>query len=197
MICKASAEEEKDYSEPVRIDSVPRSVELDDKDFRKPERSICVRPTEALLTLKINNVRSSTNKTYIVGLLQEGSIAYTDRSYRYTGIPSYLEGQPYVVTANDDKCPKDPSAFSMSFEVNTPVTIFVARDSRYKDKPAWMKDFEKTNDTITLAAGDNFPYAFYRKNFPAGTITLGSNVDGTCQQEGEFTMYSVMISSGR
>jgi len=53
-----------------------------------------------------------------------------------------------------------------------------------------MASFEKVAAGITLTVpGGNLRHSLYRKEFPQGTIMLGSNIDGTCQQEADFAMY--------
>jgi len=128
--------------------------------------------------------------------LNEQSTSYIDRSpYVYTNIPSALQGQSYIITANGDKCPESPAAFSLRFDVSQPSTVFIAHDDRYQKKPAWMASFERVAANITLTVpGGNFKYSLYRKDFPPGTVMLGSNIDSTCQQEGDFGMYSVIVA---
>jgi hypothetical protein len=142
----------------------------------------------------VHNLVVSSNKDYRVGKLEEGAAAYFDRSYVFTNIPSFLQGQSYILTANEDKCFDDPAAFNLKFDVHRPVTVYLAHDDRYVRKPPWMSPFEKTKESITLAfPGSRQRYTLYRKEFSPGMILLGSNVDNRCL-EGNFAMYSVIIA---
>lgn len=142
----------------------------------------------------VHNLVVSSNKDYRIGKLEEGAMAYFDRSYVFTNVPSFLQGQSYILTANEDKCLDDPAAFNLKFDVHRPVTVYLAHDDRYVRKPPWMSPFEKTNESITLAfPGSRQRYTLYRKEFSPGKILLGSNVDNRCL-EGNFAMYSVIIA---
>lgn len=196
IMCKGPTGKDLEYSEPFKIDSLPAApLDLEINNFREPERPICLMPTPLSNKVELNNLRVTGNRIYIVGRLEEDSTAYTDRSYRYSEIPSFLQGQNYIITANDDKCPGDPSSFSLSFEIDRPATVYIAHDDRYARKPAWMADFEPTKESIKLTLpSERFGYSLYRKKFSAGTVILKSNLDGTCQQEGDFGMYSVLVT---
>lgn len=142
----------------------------------------------------VHNLDVSSKRDYRLSKLNDGVMAYFDRSYVFTSISSHLKGQTYIITANEDKCPDEPSAFNLKFDVSRPVAVYIAHDDRYERKPSWMSDFAKTEESITLAfPGSRQKCTLYRKEFSSGTIVLGSNNDNRCQ-EGSFAMYSVIIA---
>jgi hypothetical protein len=141
----------------------------------------------------VHNLEASSKKDYRLARLNDGAMAYIDRNSIFTNIPSFLQGQTFITTANADKCPDGPS-FNLRFGVSRPVSVYIAHDDRYATKPAWMAGFKKSKESITLAsAGSHQKFSLYQKDFSAGTIVLGSNVDNKCQ-EGSFAMYSVIIA---
>lgn len=146
----------------------------------------------------ISNLNVTTLREYAVdeGGLKVGAPAFIDNtSYYFTQLPSFLEGATYIKTAIDDKCFSDPSKFVLSFDVDRPVTIYIAHDDRYSTKPVWMSGFMPTQESVNL----NLPgagagrYTLYARDYPVGRIVLGSNIDGDCQIEGNYGMYSVIL----
>lgn len=146
----------------------------------------------------ISNLSVTTLREYAVdeGGLKVGAPAFIDNtSYYFTQLPSFLEGATYIKTANDDKCLSDPSKFVLSFDVDRSVTIYIAHDDRYSTKPVWMSGFMPTQESVNL----NLPgagagrYTLYARDYAAGRIVLGSNIDGDCQIEGNYGMYSVIL----
>jgi len=189
VVCKGP-NEALEYKNLVEIEKLPSSKVLHiPNDFHQLDPASCAPSTQ---TLRIKDL----GKPYSQARFDENSDAYIDRgSYSFTDIPSALRGQTYIITANEDKCAQNESGFSLRFNVNTPVTIFIAHDDRYKTKPAWLSGFEKLSAGINLSAlGGKYRYNLYRKDFPEGAITLGANIYSTCQNEGSFGMYSVIVA---
>jgi hypothetical protein len=196
ILCKGPTDPGVEYSKSLEVKELPLTMTLDvQTDFLQQEQPACV-PSSSGPKAEIRNPQVTNNKGYMVARLDEQSAAYIDRSsYIFTSVPPSLLGQSYIVTANSDKCPENPSAFSLRFDVSQPSSVFIAHDDRYARKPAWMATFEKVATGINLTVpGANFRYSLYRKEFPQGTIMLGSNIDGTCQGEGDFAMYSVIVA---
>lgn len=193
-LCKA--EKEQRYFGSFQITSLPSEKDLDlDNDFVPASFGDCP-STEANST--IARLSAASGKTYGVGRLRETAIAYIDRSnYIFTNVPAFLSGATYIVTANDDKCPANASSFSLAFDLAVPSTIYVAHDDRYLNKPAWLSGFRRTNDSLTIVSPGNsgsYKYKLYRQDFSAGPVLLGGNIKSTCQTEGNFGMYSVVIA---
>jgi hypothetical protein len=192
VVCKGP-NEALEYKNLVEIEKLPSSKVLHiPNDFHQLDPAPCA----SAQTMRIKDLAVTSQKPYSQARFDENSDAYIDRgSYSFTDIPPALRGQTYIITANEDKCAQSDSGFSLRFDVNTPVTVFIAHDDRYKTKPAWMAGFEKISTGINLSAlGDKYRFNLYRKDFPEGTITLGANVYSTCQKEGSFAMYSVVIA---
>lgn len=60
------------------------------------------------------------------------------------------------------------------FEVNQPVMVRIARDTRWGDQPFWLRStsFKKTSDSFKEAATT---FDVWEKEFPAGAVGLGVN----------------------
>lgn len=146
----------------------------------------------------VSNLSVTTLREYTVdeGGLKVGASAFVDNtSYYFIQIPSFLEGATYIKTANDDKCLPDPSEFVLSFDVSRPVTVYIAHDDRYTTKPAWMAGFTSTQEGVylNLPGADTGRYTLYARDYSAGKVVLGSNIDGDCRIEGNYGMYSVIL----
>jgi len=139
--------------------------------------------------LIISNLNVASGRVYEVVQdgLQVGALVYTDRSFTYSSIPASLEGATYIKTANDDKA-SSGSSF-LSFDVNQDVTVYVAHDNRFTTKPSWMASFADTGADIVTT---DKPFSLFKKDFVAGTITLGGN---TADGSGNKSMYSVVITA--
>lgn len=98
---------------------------------------------------------------------------YTDRTYRYCRIPPELIGATYVRTANEDKASRGRSF--LSFEVNRPVTVYVAHDNRIARKPGWLRRWRETGLMLESDDPRSQGYSLYSRAFRAGRVTLGGN----------------------
>jgi len=195
VVCKGQMDRGLEYSETHDVTDQSQQITLQiPTQFHLPDQPVCAYTTQ---NMKVSNLSVTNQKQYLQARLDENSTSYIDRgSYTFTDIPPALQGQTYVITANDDKCAEGRSGFSLRFDVNQPATVFIAHDDRYKTKPAWMSGFEKLTAGMNLAVpGGKYRYNLYRKEFPQGTITLGENIPGTCQSDGSFAMYSVIVAS--
>jgi hypothetical protein len=134
-----------------------------------------------LSSLVISNVTASSGQVYQVDVLHNGKLIYIDRTYTFVDVSNY-DGAQFIRTANNDKA-STGNAFVM-FAVNVPVTVFVAHDDRITTKPSWLGAFVDTGDNLTIAG---VQHSLYKRDFPAGTVTLGGN-------DGPYgSMYSVVI----
>jgi hypothetical protein len=117
--------------------------------------------------------------------LQGGDLVYIDRTFTVTSVPALVAGQTYIRTANDDKFAT--TAAFLTFEVNQPVTVYVAYDSRIPTKPAWLvSDFTDTGEDLGLSSPPADPFDLFARDVSAGLVTLGGNTGG-------FNMYSVIV----
>jgi len=112
---------------------------------------------------------------------------YIDRRYMIMEYPSFLSGAKLIRTANEDKSSRGEDF--LSFYVNKSVSVFIAHWSEIVTVPSWLKDnYQKTDLKIDNGDGE---YVLYLKNFPAGEISLGGNIQS---DESDHAMYSVIVS---
>ena len=127
-------------------------------------------------------VSNTDPSNYEWDALATGEAAYVDRQFTFTNIPAEYQGLRFLRTANDDKYVSDSSA--ISFDVNAPVTVYVAYDARVSNLPGWLQSWAssgrqvETNDTV---------FDVYQKDFAAGLVSLGGNELGG-------SMYTVILS---
>jgi hypothetical protein len=136
-------------------------------------------------SLTISNLMVASGRSYVVptsGLQAEGTV-YIDRSYTFSTVPAGVQGAAYIQTANDDKAVT--TANFLSFEVNQPVTVYVAHDTRITSKPSWLSTFTDTSKNLVTS---DTTLRLFARDFSAGTITLGGNASG-----GGFSMYAVIV----
>ncbi len=141
----------------------------------------------------VSNIAGASGKTYVAvqGGMTVGAKVYTDRTYKtMSPLPIVVQGATYIQTANNDKVAKPGSTSFLSFTVDRAVTVYVAHDNRIA-APKWLTStFTKTTATIT-----NTDYygqqhlTLFKRSFPQGKVTLGSNVDRT----GNCNMYMVIL----
>jgi hypothetical protein len=138
--------------------------------------------TEAGFPLVISNLSPPTNAVSS-STLAVGQLIYTDRAFTFTGVAS-LGGRTYIETANNDKY--STASSYLTFTVNQDVTVYVAHDDVITSKPSWLSSFTDTGENFTTSNGAT--YSLYRKDFNAGTVSLGGNAGGASS-----SMYSVVV----
>jgi len=130
---------------------------------------------------------NTTPDNYVWEILELGSLQYVDRTYSISDIPDTVVGLPFLRTANNDKNLQDTAL--IGFTVNQHSIVYVAHDDQYATKPGWLADFVDTGDNIVSGGGT---FSLWKKEFPAGTVTLGENaVSGS----GNHSMYSVIVET--
>lgn len=140
---------------------------------RKPE------PIAYIPRTFVSSLRSHSGRRYTfdpIGLAV-GKPYYTDRDYRITELPDEMIGVPYILAANNDDRLLTPTVFS--FKTDTPVTLYLGTGTRNNAPLAWMKinqpdGFQSTDLHIKT---QDATYQLHRKEYPAGTISLGPNVN--------------------
>jgi len=141
-------------------------------------------PSPSPGSLLVSNVEAASGRTYLVEQgLKNGVKCYIDRDFVYGNVPSSLVGAAYIKTANDDKLSRGNSF--LSFTVNQEVTVYVAHDNRLA-KPDWLKSFSATG----MAIRTDKPFSLFKKDFSAGTVTLGGNQTGAINSS---SMYTVIV----
>jgi pectinesterase len=125
-----------------------------------------------------------------IGSLLPDSRVYGDRGYAFVPpIPDELRGMSVIRTINDDK-PSTSSETFLSFDVNLPVRVYVALDSRIVPAPAWLDSWTKTSLTLTTT-DPNPQRVLYMREFAAGRVDLGANHSPATPQH--YSMYSVLL----
>jgi len=135
--------------------------------------------------LSITNLTVGSSLAYEVvqNGLENGALAYIDRSYAYSSVPALVNAATYIKTANDDKT--STGASFLAFDVDRAVGVYVAHDDRIATKPSWLSSFGDAGEVLMIGGQT---YRLWQKNFPAGTVALGGN-GGT----GNSSMYTVIL----
>ncbi|AMR33497.1 hypothetical protein A0256_19760 [Mucilaginibacter sp. PAMC 26640] len=138
----------------------------------------------------VTNLVSYTAAKPVLAKLTTGSTYYLDRDYQIKSISASLINASLIKTANDDKLSTSKSL--ISFKLNRAATVFVAYDTRAKKIPTWLQGFSKTTEKL----GTNDPklasLAIYKKDYPAGTFTLGGNLSDSAT--GALCQYVLMVN---
>jgi len=160
--------------------------------------------TQAALITAIQRYNSTNTAPAIAVSLQNGSLAYVDRVHIYQDIPAYLLGADYVKVANDDRDINTGTGYKLDVTLARDATLYLLIDTRVGDgvktDPAtigpnamfWVQVFgwTYTGDTASIDEGAdgsiNSWFSVYKKDVPAGTVTLYE------QREGGINNYGVV-----
>lgn len=127
---------------------------------------------------------------YQVMPLQVGDPYYIDRSFVIKAMPETRQGLLAIKTANNHK--QYAQAAFLTFTVNRPTTLYVAYDGRATKYPTWLTStFTRTDDLIHTT---DAPLAVWRRDIPAGPVTLPGNYFGS--PTGVGSNYIVLLGSG-
>ncbi|MBX6330365.1 MAG: hypothetical protein IRY91_00810, partial [Gemmatimonadaceae bacterium] len=146
----------------------------------------------------ISGITVGSGRKYVVGStgMAVGSKLFTDRSYAAKSpLPSMVAGAAYIMAADDDKAAKPGSSNFLSFDVDRDVTVYVAHDARVA-VPDWLRSSFQDAGTAFYATdyySTGEKRLLFKKNFPKGHVTLGSNVPANYDVAGN--MYTVMVVS--
>lgn len=103
--------------------------------------------------------------------LDTGSKVFGDRAFTFTHVPEQLRGAEWIQSACDSKKYADQEA---SFTAGADITAFVGLDTRVDPVPDWLKDWAKTDMTLTDNGNPVVTYAVFQKDLKKGsTVTLG------------------------
>ncbi|RDC65695.1 T9SS type A sorting domain-containing protein [Adhaeribacter pallidiroseus] len=145
----------------VSTQTAPLTFTVDQVEARTPaieKPAVREKPVEDNL---ISQVIATNNKPYPITKLQTGTKLYSDRDYTITALPAYLQGASFIQTANNEK--HNTQADFLAVFLKKSVVAYVAYDSRATALPAWLADWEKTNDSITTSdSGTNY-FKIYSK----------------------------------
>lgn len=140
----------------------------------------------------ITNVSASTGHPYAVSTLSVNVPIYTDRTYKATSVPSYLNNAPFIKTPNADKSSKS----SVSFKLSQAATVYIGYDPRATALPTWLSTWQKLSDKINITDPDITHFDLYSKSFSAGTVTLGGNVASPAAGVKNMSIIIAVASSG-
>jgi outer membrane protein assembly factor BamB len=135
-------------------------------------------------------VADTTNASYwsLQTNLQVGAVQYGDRGYTFSSVPAGLLGATWIRSANASRVYTGTP--TVSFTINQQATIYVAFDSRLTP-PNWI-DATWTNSGLALTDNQSVGYnsfVLYAKSFPAGSVALGPNDNGSTS----VNMYTVIV----
>ena len=142
---------------------------------------------------QVSQLAVKTNKTYVVvsGGTSVGVTVYTDRTYKTLSLPTIVQRATLIRTANNDKVAYPKSTSFLSFTVDRGVIVYVAHDRRLA-VPQWLRS-QFTSAGAAVVNSDYYgkqTLDLYRRAFPKGRITLGSNVDVAANGN----MYMVIVA---
>nr|MDE6833123.1 carbohydrate-binding protein [Ruminococcus sp.] len=103
--------------------------------------------------------------------ISDKGIVFGDRDFTFTGMSGTLVGAEYIRTACDSKNSNENLA---EFTADKDITLYIALDNRVETLPEWLKDFNKTDMTVSYS--NDVTADIYSNNYSSGDkITLGTN----------------------
>ncbi|MDH5217781.1 MAG: Ig-like domain-containing protein, partial [Gammaproteobacteria bacterium] len=111
---------------------------------------------------------------YTTDKLNVDTLAYNDRAYTISALPSQYMNSEYIRTNNDDKLSATNSF--LSFDINIAANIFLAIDERILPLPGWLLTWEVAGTNIEVG---NSTYVVYKKLHSPGNVVLGGNFGGS------------------
>ncbi|OJJ19089.1 hypothetical protein BKI52_19940 [marine bacterium AO1-C] len=109
---------------------------------------------------------------------------YTDRSYKVTSYPTFLNRAEYVMTPNGDK--RSTTANLLTIRLNKPADVYIAYDRRLPRLPVWLRSYTDTREHVRTSDGQIF--RVYKKRFNAGNAVLGGNESRQDNSSNYFVM---------
>ncbi len=122
----------------------------------------------------ITGISSATGNSYTLNNLAVDELIYTDRTYKFTSVPAFLNNAPYIKTPNDDKANKSTAA--LTFNLTKNATVYIGYDPRATTLPAWLSGWQKLTDKLGVDDPNISSLVLYSKTYPAGKVTLGGNL---------------------
>jgi photosystem II stability/assembly factor-like uncharacterized protein len=136
----------------------------------------------------INITNVSSGQSYDVGMSSLGAQAYIDEPYVLSTLTQNLQNLPEIQTAMADNTSTASSL--LTFTIDQPGTVYVAVDKGLVNLPGFLSGWTLTSESVNINATGN-GYSVYSKQFPAGTITLGGNMQYPATGSGN--MYMVFV----
>jgi hypothetical protein len=128
--------------------------------------------------VRIEGWSTDPDTEYSMSFALPGIETYTDRSYTITSLSSELQNLTLIQTANDDKEVQVSEHLMVTLCVD--ATLFVAYDRRADSLPIWLSSPGWTMSAEELSSDDGgaSPMLVYQRNFLAGSVILGGNIEG-------------------
>lgn len=135
---------------------------------------------------------ATTGRSYAIvpHALDAGARVYVDRTYEIDSLPEHLRGATYIRTANDDR--ECTAAAIMHLPLRAGTTIFVAYAAYDTVRPAWLRSFSPTRETLHV---DIQHFVLFRRTVPHDTeLVLGGNaVRGSTVGDNRRAKYFVIL----
>ena len=149
-------------------------------------------PIAGSAQVTVSGLNVASQKRYqLLFPVKNGNRPYIDRDFPFISLVPQLLNGVQIATANEDKFSSEARPF-LSFSVDRPVVVYVARDSRYRKLPVWLQSFQQERVQISYAVpGGQVSKTLYSKRYPAGTITLNGNLSNG--ENENFSMYTVFV----
>lgn len=125
---------------------------------------------------------SATSPVEVGSWLNLNHKQYKDADVNFTSLPSKVYGADYLRFSNVGK-----GDISGSFISKEAATVYVMLDSQVKESLSWLKDFEKTEDTVQNSKGTTF--VVFQKEVKKKEKV---NFDPLGRKE-EFAMYTIAV----
>ncbi len=136
-------------------------------------------------------VSNFTPAGYPTAFLDIGEMYYEDQNYTLIALPASLDAKLWVKTRQADAA--DNSDIFMSFEVNRATYVYLGYDQR-GTPPDWLTStFTDTGEIIDVSDIGATPLKLWRRQFSAGTVTLGGNLAQGAS--GASSMYTVTLAA--
>ena len=154
---------------------------------------LLVMSTGARADIITGAIDNGSGSEVVVGGLDEGVLAFIDRTYDWVSAPGYdtiadmgLVGADYIKLANDDKNQAD---YEIDVTLSQDAKVFLFWDERASVN-SWIAalGFTDTGDRVIGldALGDIYEHIVYTADLSAGTHTFGE-----LGQSGSVSMYGI------
>ncbi len=148
--------------------------------------------SELLSPLISEIVSVSTARPYRLGVASLGNLLYVDRGYRFTSLPSELQGQQLIMSSNEDDFVD--STNHLAFNLQESAQLFVAVEGNYTQRPGWIDDSWQIQPA-SIDAGLAGEFHLFSKSFAAGPVVLGGNDRSNTSARSNYFVIAAPISS--
>jgi DNA-binding beta-propeller fold protein YncE len=126
-------------------------------------------PTVSITNLSVADSANAADWS-IRSNIQNGDIAYGDRTYTISSVPATLAGSNWIRSANDSK--NFTANPLVTFSIGATADVYVAWDDR-ATVPSWLSTWTNTGtDVLVNESGITRTMSLYKKNYAAGSVSL-------------------------